>query len=460
MSEASTRTILRPRGRPAGVRVTVVAGPSAGASAAGRKITVGRSRVADVSIADLTVSEFHLELSGHEGGIEVRDLDSYNGTFFESARVLRAVVPRGATLSIGESLVTVDTTEEPEPQHPARESFHALFGKSEVMRELFGLLERLAPTELATFIEGPTGSGKELVARALHEHSPRAAGPLVVLDCAALPLALAESILFGHAAGAFTGAVEHRAGVFEAADGGTIFLDEVGELPLDLQPKLLRVLEQRQVTRLGESRPRPVSVRVVSATLRDLRRMVNQGQFRDDLYYRIAQTRLVIPSLAERREDIEGLVTEFLRRLPRSAPAARSISREALGELAQRDFPGNVRELKNTVERAAYMCDGPVIRPQDLAFERMLGRGRESEENTTVPDRPSTIPSVLPPAPAGEVPEFKGAKRTAVDDFERGYLQRLMAKTQGNIAVASGLAGIERHYLRSLLKKHGLHSSS
>ena len=283
MSEASTRTILRPRGRPAGVRVTVVAGPSAGASAAGRKITVGRSRVADVSIADLTVSEFHLELSGHEGGIEVRDLDSYNGTFFESARVLRAVVPRGATLSIGESLVTVDTTEEPEPQHPARESFHALFGKSEVMRELFGLLERLAPTELATFIEGPTGSGKELVARALHEHSPRAAGPLVVLDCAALPLALAESILFGHAAGAFTGAVEHRAGVFEAADGGTIFLDEVATLTPKSQVDLLRVLETHELNRLGGHETIKVDFRVVCATNEDLEALVADKRFREDL---------------------------------------------------------------------------------------------------------------------------------------------------------------------------------
>jgi DNA-binding NtrC family response regulator len=249
-------------------------------------------------------------------------------------------------------------------------------------------------------------------------------------------------VLFGHTTGAFTGAVEPRTGVFEAANGGTVFLDEVGDLPLDLQPKLLRVLENRQVTRLGENKPRSISVRVLSATWRDLRRMVNQGQFRDDLYYRLAQTRLVLPSLVDRREDIDLLVAEFLRRLPRDAVCARAISREALAELGKRDYPGNVRELKNIVERAAYMTDGQVIRPQDLAFERMLDRRREPRGDEVSEDD------------AG----FKGAKRTAVDDFEHDYLQRLMARTDGNIAMAAGRAGIERHYLRSLLKKHGLHT--
>lgn len=440
MSESSTRTILRPRSAPAGVRAVVVAGPSTGAGAVGKKITLGRSRVADVAISDFTVSEFHVEISAHEGGIDVRDLDSWNGTYFEGARVGRAVVPRGATLSIGESAIRVDVAAELQPSSPVRDSFRALLGKSTAMRELFALLERLAPTDLAVFIEGPTGSGKELVARALHDDSARAAGPFVVLDCAALPANLAESVLFGHTTGAFTGAVEPRMGVFEAGNGGTVFLDEVGDLPLDLQPKLLRLLESRQVTRLGENKPRPVSVRLLSATWRDLRRMVNQGMFRDDLYYRLAQTRLVLPSLVERREDIELLAADFLRRLPREASCARSLSREALAELAKRDYPGNVRELKNVVERAAYMCDGPVIRPQDLAFERLLERRRDD-----------TLEE-------GEVPEFKGAKRTAVDDFEHDYLARLMAKTNGNIAMAAGLAGIERHYLRSLLKKHGLHT--
>jgi len=439
MTEFSTRTLVRPRGKPSAIRVTMLAGPSNGATAEGTKVTIGRSRVADVSVADPTVSEFHVELHGHEHGIEVRDLDSWNGTWFEGARMTSGVVPSGARLQIGESLVRIDTIGEAEvAPKPASDSFRGLLGRSAAMRELFALLEKLAPTELAVTIQGPTGSGKELVARAIHDGSARAKGPFVVLDCAALPTALAESILFGHAAGAFTGANEARGGVFDAADGGTLFLDEVGDLPLDLQPKLLRVLEQRRVTRVGEAFARPISVRVVSATWRDLRRMVNKGQFRDDLYFRLAQMRVEIPSLGERREDIELLANDFLRRLPRKAACARSLSREAMTELSAREYPGNVRELRNVVERAAFMCDGPVIKPADLAFERLLQPGRETEDI--------------------DVPDFKGAKRTAVDDFERDYLARVMIKSGGNIAVAAGLAGIERHYLRALLKKHGLHS--
>lgn len=382
----------------------------------------------------------------------MKDLDSWNGTYFAAARVSRGVIPSGGTITIGESTLRVDLTNEPNKPSPERDSFRSLLGKSTPMRELFGLLERLAPTDLSVFIEGPTGSGKELVARALHEESARANQPFIVLDCAALPASVAESVLFGHAQGAFTGAIAAREGAFEAANGGTVFIDEVGELPIDLQPKLLRVLERREVVRVGENKPRPAQVRVLAATWRDLRRMVNQGQFRDDLYYRLAQSRVVIPSLAERREDIEILVHEFLRRLPRKVPAARSISQEALSELASRQYPGNIRELKNAVERAAYMCDGPVIRPQDLAFERLLERGHTpigAEANAEPED------DDLPPE---SVPEFKGAKRTAVDDFEMAYLQRLMAKTSGNITTAASLAGIERHYLRSLLKKHGLRS--
>jgi DNA-binding NtrC family response regulator len=432
--------------------VTVIGGPSTGASALGEKLTLGRSSKADVVLDDPRLSELHVELTPHDGGITVSDLDTLAGTFFEGARLGRAVVPRGATLSLGGSTVVVDAATDGERAPASSESFRALLGKSEPMRKVVELLQRLAPTDLAVFVEGPTGSGKELVARALHDASPRASRPFVVLDCAAIPATLAESVLFGHAAGSFTGAFEQRMGVFEAADGGTVFLDEVGDLPLDLQPKLLRVLEQQRVTRIGENRSRPVSVRVVSATWRQLRGMVGQGAFRDDLYFRLAQTRVVVPSLSERRDDIELLVAEFLRRLPRDAACARSASPAALEALAARDWPGNVRELKNTIERAAYMARGAVIEPNDFVFEE----GIDSGEAPPVSARPSAPTSARPPS--NEIPEFKVAKRTVVDDFESSYLERLMAKTSGNIAMAAGLAGIERHYLRSLLKKHGLHT--
>ena len=440
MSEESTSTIVRWRSDSSDVRAVVVSGPATGASAVGAKVTLGRSPLTDVPIKDSTVSEFHVEVTATEHGIDVRDLHSWNGTFFEGARISAAVVPPGSVLSIGESSVRVDLAASHQADAPMRDSFRGLLGKSLPMRSLYTTMERMGPTELSVLVEGPTGSGKELVARALHE-SGDASKPFTVLDCASVPSTLAESVLFGHARGAFTGATETRMGVFEAGTGGTVFLDEVGELPLALQPKLLRVLEQRQVTRVGETKPRPVAVRVVSATWRDLRRMVNQGQFRDDLYFRLAQVRLVVPSLAERPEDIELLAKEFVARLPRTVQCARGLSREALEELKARPFPGNVRELRNVVERAAVLADGPVIRPHDLAFDRLLDRGREGG---APPDEQALL-------------DFKFAKRTAIDDFEKEFLVRLITRTDGNLAKAAALAAIERHYLRALLKKHGLH---
>jgi DNA-binding NtrC family response regulator len=440
----TTRTIVRPQEPPGLVRAELVAGPSR-ASANGSKLTVGRSRGADLHVADPTVSEFHFEAAASPHGIEVRDLDSWNGTFFEGARLSRAIVPSGSVLSMGETVVRVETLGDASPAPPARESFGGLLGKSRIMNELFASLEALARADVSVLIDGPTGSGKELVARALHAEGTRTRGPFVVLDCAAIPGQLAESMLFGHERGSFTGAIEARPGVFEAADGGTLFLDEVGELPLELQPKLLRAVEQRKVTRVGSHTERAVSLRIVSATWRDVRRMVNQGLFREDLYYRLAQARVVVPALREHKDDIEMLVADFLRRLPPDARCARTISRGALDELRRRDFPGNIRELKNAVEVAACMSEGAAIRPADLAFERLVDRGRVAE--------------ALVIGEGEDVPEFKGAKRTAVDDFEQLYLQRLLSETEGNIARAAVQAGLERHHLRALLKKHGLYGA-
>jgi DNA-binding NtrC family response regulator len=315
------------------------------------------------------------------------------------------------------------------------------------MRVLFALVERVAQTDLSALVEGATGTGKELVARALHQRSRRARAPFVVLDCTAIPAALAESILYGHEKGAFTGATERRPGLFETAGAGTVFLDEVGELALDLQPKLLRVLEQREIVRIGSSSPIPVRARVVSATWRDLRTMINQGSFREDLYYRLAHARIAIPPLRERPEDISPLVTHFLRTLPAGTAGARVIAPDALEELTRRNYRGNVRELRHTVERAAMMAEGSVIGLADLAFERMLAGHRERNETTLAPPSSSD---------AGSIPNFKEAKRTVVEEFERGYLERLLARTGGNLTRASRLANLERHHLRDLARKYGL----
>ncbi len=450
----NTRTILPERlvgPTVRGVRITVVSGPDAGRTTVftQNRGIIGRSQGCDLRLTDPTVSAFHAELTGAEdsGGVRVKDLSSRNGVRYAGARIESAVLPSSATVELGSSLVRVELDAAVETQVADIHAFGELRGRSVGMRELFGTLARLARTELSILIEGQTGTGKELAARAVHDASPYANGPFVVLDCTAIPGTLAESVLFGHEKGAFTGANERRIGIFEAAEGGTVFLDEVGELPLDLQPKLLRVLERREVVRVGSTTPRPVQVRVISATWRDLRQMINQVRFREDLYYRLAQARVAIAPLRERADDIPMLVYHFLQQLPAVTQCARAIAPEALQELQRREWPGNVRELKSTVERAAMMAEGAVISNADLAFERML-TGERSRA-------PSPAGTVAPDAP---LTPFKEAKRSLIDEFEKDYLQRLLHRTGDNLSRAAALAGIERHYLRDLFRKHGLRS--
>ncbi len=437
--------------------VTVVDGPDRGApsvTSRGPSMIVGRAEGADLRLGDPAVSAFHLELISTPGGIVARDVSSRNGTFTaDGVRIVHAVLPLESTLRLGSTTLRIQRAAPAGPRAPSTElaSFGRLRASSSVMRTLFAILARLAPTELSVLIEGATGTGKELAASAIHHASARASGPFVVLDCTSIPRTLAESVLFGHERGAFTGAETARPGVFEAAEGGTVFIDEIGELPLDLQPKLLRVLEKREVVRVGQSQPRPVSVRVITATWRDLRAMVNAGTFREDLYFRIAQARVGLPPLAERIDDIPALVYHFLQTLPASAPGARMITREALDELKRRAWPGNVRELRSTVERVAMLAQGPSVTPADLGFERILTGEREH-----APAPGAALEAALE---GDELPDFKDAKRTLVEEFEHGYLASLLAKSGDNLTRASAISGIERHHLRDLLRKHGLRGS-
>jgi DNA-binding NtrC family response regulator len=452
----TVRTSRSPEPAPHGVRAEVMKGPDVGLAAvlARRASVIGRSEAADLRLTDPTISAFHVEVSSVEGGVHITDLQSVNGTQYAGARIERGVIPSGAMLNLGHSVIRLDLDAPFESPVHDLPSFGELRGVSVAMRELFSLLERLSPTDLSLLLEGPTGTGKELAARAVHAESRFAQGPLVVLDCTSIPATLAESTLFGHEKGAFTGAHDRRAGIFEAAEGGTVFLDEVGELPLELQPKLLRVLERREVVRLGSTQPRPIQVRIVSATWRDLRAMINQGHFREDLYYRLAQARVCIPPLRDHTEDIPLLVRHFLARLPKDAQGARGITSEALAELVRREYAGNVRELKSTVERAAMTAAGDVITPADLAFERMLSGQRGDPASRYEPPKPS----VAPPAGASssDLGKFKDAKRMLIEEFERDYLTRLLARTGNNVTRAATLAGIERHHLRDLFRKHGL----
>src|SRR3984957_5799248 len=320
--------------------------------------SIGTHSSNDVVLFDPSVSRFHCKLTCDGAGWRVQDSGSLNGTKVNGVRVRDADLTSEGTLALGDCLLTArglePAIEEDVPDGDASSSFGALAGTSVAMRKLFAYLEKVAASDINVLIEGESGTGKEVVASEIFQRGPRADSAFVIVDCGAISPNLVESELFGHVRGAFTGADRDRGGAFAAADGGTVFLDEVGELPLELQPKLLRALEAREIRRVGETRSRKVSVRVISATNRDLEREVNRGRFREDLYFRLAVLNVRVPPLRERIEDLLVLIRVFLAAL--SVPEQeRLFSKEVLEELAHHDWPGNVRELRNYVERTVVL---------------------------------------------------------------------------------------------------------
>jgi DNA-binding NtrC family response regulator len=326
---------------------------------------------ADVHIDDLHVSARHCELTTIAAGVKLRDLESRNGTKVQGIAVDSALLEPGVVITIGTTqIVFEEEAAEEEDEEEAGEEvldlegpsrFGDALGHSTAMRRVFGVLQRLAPTDLTITILGETGTGKDVLARAIHEASPRRSAPFVVFDCGAAAPTLIESQLFGHERGAFTGAVDQRRGAFEQADGGTLFLDEIGELSLDLQPKLLRVLEQRRVARLGSQTERPVDVRIVCATNRELAREVSIGQFRQDLFFRVNAAVVRLPPLRERPEDLVPLIQHFAGQME-----GLEVSPDALGILTSYDWPGNVRELRNVISSASAVSDGKLLKPRDF----------------------------------------------------------------------------------------------
>ncbi len=331
------------------------------------------------------------------------------------------------------------------PAQAGLDGFGELVGRSAAMREVYALLERAAPLDITVLLTGETGTGKELAARALHEHGPRRARPFVVVNCGALPGDLVESELFGHAKGAFTGAALAKPGLFEAAEGGTLFLDEVGELPLPAQVKLNRALQEKEIRRVGENTPVKVDVRLVAATHRDLKAEVAQGRFREDLFFRLHVFPVRLPALRERREDIGLLAAHFAKKHARAGdglsenPADR-LEADALRALSGHTWSGNVRELENAVERAAALATGPKLRMADFPLEV---RGPQGS-----------------PLPAEEL--VKLPYREAVDlsreRVSRAYLAALLAEFGGNVTRAAERAGMERESLHRLLKRYGVRS--
>jgi len=422
------------------LQLTVTKGPDSGlmVDAAGASVRIGTSPENDLVLSDETVSRRHCEVMLTERGIRVTDAGSTNGVLVGSAWVEDATFSSTTVLELGDTVISVV----PLAETVAREQLDAngfgdLLGRSPKMRELFADLSRIAATDLSLLIEGETGTGKELVAESVHQNSQRAHGPFVVFDCSAVAPSLAESELFGHERGAFTGAVAARMGVFEQAEGGTIFLDELGELPKDLQPKLLRVLEKREVRRLGGSKTIPVDVRLISATNRNLRAQVKRGEFRQDLYYRVAGAHVYVPPLRDRASDVMLLVESFL---AQSKPPRRltEVPEHVWDMFKSYRWPGNVRELKNAVSRV-------LVTP-----ERVL-------DTDSLPDMANAAAAAVASlAGAVAVEPLRVARRNAADVFEKRYVEHVLDKSEGNVTRAAAIAEVSRQVIHKLMTKHGL----
>ena len=444
------------------IRLAVIEGPDQGKSCDSDEqmlVRVGTRDNNHLCLSDKSVSGYHIEIVRTNAGWRLHDVGSTNGTFAFGMRVYDLILRSGTVIALGRTKLRLDALDN-EPVraalHPAGR-FGDMVGPSVVMRRMFSRIAQVARSSATVLISGETGTGKEAVAEALVQASQRASGPFVVIDCSALPANLIESELLGHTKGAFTGAHSDYRGAFERADGGTVFLDEIGELPTALQPKLLRVLERREVRRVGSERTRPIDVRVIAATNRILATEVNERRFRQDLYYRLSVVNVHVPPLRERREDIPLLVEYFYNRLiagqySGSAGSAGSADpgrrfpplAEVIERLCDNDYtwPGNVRELRNAVERAVHIPD------EDPVAVRAPGENLITGANELLP--PSGAPLIDLAVP------FKVAKQQLIDAFEREYLGAMLKATRNNISEAARRAQIDRMHLYKLITQHRL----
>ena len=441
--EHLTGTRIRREATPATVnlrkcKLVVIKGAQRGTEfvVAGDTFKVGKAPENDLVLADETVSRVHFEIARDAKGYLVRDLKSTNGTFLDGAEVKEAYLRAGSVIGLGACELKFTPFEERIEILPSeKEQLGEMVGKSPAMREIFGLVEKIAPTDATVLIEGETGTGKDMIARTLHQLSPRHAAPFIVVDCGAVAGTLIESELFGHEKGSFTGAVTARQGAFELASGGTVFLDELGELSLDLQPKLLRVLEQRELRRVGGTKTIKVDLRVIAATRKDLRSEVEKGKFREDLYFRLNVVPITAPSLRERREDIPLLIDSMLGKLAEGPVTLTEQTRQAL---MAHDWPGNVRELRNVIERALALGADPgmLVAPLGATESRgaALRDGIEFEAGMS----------------------FRDTKEKWNELFERRYLAWLIKRADGNISKAARDADMDRKYLHKLLRKYGI----
>ncbi len=421
-------------------RLRVLAGPDAGLELELPPVgvVIGADRGCDVALTDPSVSGRHCTVTPSATGFGVADLGSRNGTSIDGVAVQKVTAPPGVILRLGHTLIQLLPADEVVAIPPSsRDHVGALWGDSPGMRQVFAILERAAQSDASVLFLGESGTGKELAARAVHDESPRKQGPFVVFDCGAATESLVESDLFGHVRGAFTGAAGDRQGAFAAAHGGTLFLDESGDLPLPLQPKLLRMLEAGEVIPVGSRKPERYDVRVVAATHRDVFGEVARGGFRGDLYYRLAVVEVHLPPLRQRKEDLARLVAIFLERAG-AAALVPTIGGPGLERLAGYHWPGNVRELRNVITRAVALGGGAKTFTELPLLLRPTAQAAETEV-TAKADRP-----------------FHDAKQAVIDRFEREYLTDLLKRSGANLSAAARLAGLERKFLYKLLERAGL----
>jgi DNA-binding NtrC family response regulator len=403
---------------------------------------LGSSPACDVRLTDPDVSRRHAALEVVEGGVRVQDLGSCNGTYANGLVIYDARLRSGDCLRVGSSLLGLELVETSTrlPSVPPVKSFGQLVGASVEMRRLYPLLERLAASTVPVLVEGETGTGKEVLAESLHAKGPRASGPFVVFDCTAVAPTLLESSLFGHERGAFTGATETRPGAFEEASGGTLLIDEIADLDIALQAKLLRAIEKSEVRRVGGSRWHRFDVRVLAATRRDLDHEVQEGRFRDDLFFRIAVTRVELPPLRKRTGDVAVLARHFWTALGGEGEPP-PLLLERFDDYA---WPGNVRELRNAVARRLALGDLAPVR---------------GTRNATLPPPPPDDEveregDLLERVLARDLP-LPRARQAVVEEFERRYVDRVLARHGGNVARAAEASGIARRYFQLLRSRRG-----
>ena len=409
------------------LRVRVISGPDEGKIVASGedRLSIGSAETNELALTDRMVSRYHAEIAATSLGFRVRDMGSTNGTFAAGIRITDALVPPGTKITLGGTTLEINDSSKRLVSLHESDVLGGLRGESMPMRRAMAVLAKVAPTAASVLLAGESGTGKEVAARVLHDESARRLRPFEVVDCASLVPTLVASELFGHERGAFTGADRAHVGAFERAEGGTVFLDEIGELPKEVQPNLLGALERRRIRRLGGRTDIPIDVRVVSATHRDLRADVNASTFRLDLYFRLAVVLVELPPLRERRGDVRLLVEHFLREAGRRGdelPAA------FFDSIAHHHFPGNVRELRNLVEAALATGEAP----------RVSQAGSASNA-------------------AGSLDEtYRQARDGVLAEFEKRYLVRLLERCEDNVSLAARVAEMDRSHLTLLLQKHGL----